>query len=120
MAVNQVDTYEEPLYYIGVVAKMLDLHPQTLRHYERIGLVVPQRTEGNVRLYSQRNVDRLQKINRLTSELGVNLAGVEVILNLLERMDELQQEMERMEHEFNQELETLRARYTNQGDTRLG
>ena len=100
--------YEEPLYYISVVAKMLDLHPQTLRNYERLGLVDPKRSEGNVRLYSQRDVDRLQKISRLTAELGVNLAGVEVILNLLDRIDELQDEMLRSQAQFERELGYLR------------
>lgn len=104
-------TYEEPLYYISVVAKMLELHPQTLRNYERLGLVDPQRSEGNVRLYSQRDVDRLQKINRLTDELGVNLAGVEVILNLLDRIDELQSEMLRSQAQFERELGDLRQRF---------
>lgn len=92
---NQV--YDEPLYYIGIVAKMVDLHPQTLRNYERLGLIEPQRTDGNVRLYSQQDVERLRKITRLTDELGVNLAGVEVILNLLERLDEMQQQLEMMQ-----------------------
>ena len=107
---NEDTVYDEPLYYISVVAKMVELHPQTLRHYERVGLVVPQRSEGNIRLYSLRDVDRLRKVNRLTNELGINLAGAEVILNLLNRMDELQQEMEQMQHEYEREVDSLRAR----------
>ena len=102
--------YDEPLYYISVVAKMVELHPQTLRHYERLGLVVPQRSQGNVRLYSLRDIDRLKKVTRLTNELGINLAGAEVILNLLERMGALQQEMEQMQHDFEQEVNSLRDR----------
>jgi len=108
--VDSSAAYEEPLYYISVVAKMLDLHPQTLRNYERLGLVGPKRSDGNVRLYSQRDVDRLHKINRLTVELGVNLAGVEVILNLLDRIDELQDEISRSQAQFERELGDLRRR----------
>ena len=112
---NEDTVYDEPLYYISVVAKMVELHPQTLRHYERVGLVVPQRSEGNIRLYSLRDVDRLRKVNRLTNELGINLAGAEVILNLLNRMDELQQEMEQMQHEYEREVDSLRARLAEEG-----
>ncbi len=67
---------DEPCYSISVVAQMVDLHPQTLRNYEQLGLVVPQRTKGNRRLYSAAEVELLRKISRLTQELGVNLAGV--------------------------------------------
>ncbi|MBN1202132.1 MAG: MerR family transcriptional regulator [Anaerolineae bacterium] len=81
---------DEPCYTIGVVARMVDLHPQTLRNYEQIGLVVPRRSEGNIRLYSQVEVERLRKISRLTQELGVNLAGVEVILHMTEQIETLQ------------------------------
>jgi len=82
--------HDEPCYTIGVVARMVDLHPQTLRNYEQLGLVVPQRTEGNIRLYSQSEVERLRKINRLTQELGINLAGVEVILHMTDQIEALQ------------------------------
>jgi len=81
---------DEPCYPISVVAQMVDLHPQTLRNYEQLGLVVPQRTEGNRRLYSAAEVERLRKINRLTQELGVNLAGVEVILHMADQIESLQ------------------------------
>ena len=67
---------DEPCYTIGVVARMVDLHPQTLRNYEQLGLINPQRSDGNIRLYSDHEVERLHKINRLTQELGINLAGV--------------------------------------------
>ena len=96
---DRSEVYEEPLYYISAVARMLDLHPQTLRHYEELGLIQPARTEGNVRLYSLRDVERLRKICRLSDELGVNLAGVEIILKLLDRVDELQQELEKVQAE---------------------
>mgnify|MGYP001262223364 FL=1 len=85
--------HDEPCYTIGVVARMVDLHPQTIRNYEELGLVVPRRTEGNRRLYSPAEVERLRKINRLTQELGVNLAGVEVILHMAEQIESLQMEI---------------------------
>lgn len=81
---------DAPCLTIGVVARMVQLHPQTLRNYEDLGLVVPERTDGNIRLYSQRDVDLLLKINRLTQELGVNLAGVEIILRMAEQIETLQ------------------------------
>ena len=95
-------------YMISVVAQMFDLHPQTLRLYEREGLVRPSRTVGNTRLYSEEDLLRIELITRLTRELGVNLAGVEIILNMRQRMEEMQQQMEevfkivrsRMETEF--------------------
>jgi MerR family transcriptional regulator/heat shock protein HspR len=87
-------TRDAPCLTIGVVARMVDLHPQTLRNYEQLGLVVPQRTDGNIRLYSQREVERLLKINRLTQDLGVNLAGVEIILRLSDQIEMLQVEIE--------------------------
>jgi MerR family transcriptional regulator/heat shock protein HspR len=85
---------DEPCYTIGVVARMVSLHPQTIRNYEQLGLLNPQRTDGNIRLYSQREVDRLMKISRLTQELGVNLAGVEVILRMTDQIETLQIEVE--------------------------
>jgi MerR family transcriptional regulator/heat shock protein HspR len=88
---------DEPYYAIGVAARLVDLHPQTLRHYEALGLVVPQRSRGNIRLYSPRDVERLRKITRLTRELGVNLAGVEIILRLSEQVEALRAELARME-----------------------
>ncbi len=86
--------WDEPRYTISVVARLVELHPQTLRNYEECGLVVPQRTPGNFRLYTERDVQRLHKIVRLTTDLGVNLAGVEVILNLTERLEALQAEFD--------------------------
>ncbi len=80
--------YNEPVYLISVVAKVLSIHPQTLRQYEREGLVCPSRTDGKMRLYSQKDIDRIKMIIRLTRDLGVNLAGVDVILQLKEKLDE--------------------------------
>jgi len=91
---------DEPCYTISVVARMVDLHPQTLRNYEQLGLVKPQRSEGNIRLYSDREVERLRKINRLTQELGINLAGVEVILNMSDQIETLQVQIEQLENEL--------------------
>jgi MerR family transcriptional regulator/heat shock protein HspR len=87
---------DEPYYVIGVAARLVNLHPQTLRHYETLGLVVPKRSRGNMRLYSPRDIERLQKITRLTQDLGVNLAGVEIILRLSEQVEALRAELARM------------------------
>jgi MerR family transcriptional regulator/heat shock protein HspR len=80
-------------YMISAVAELYDIHPQTLRMYEREGLLRPERSEGNTRLYSSEDLERLELILTLTRELGVNLAGVEVILNMRENMSRLQQEV---------------------------
>ena len=88
---------DEPCYTIGVVARMVELHPQTIRNYEQMGLVAPRRTEGNMRLYSQVEVDRLMKINRLTQEMGVNLAGVEIILRMADQIETLQDQLARLQ-----------------------
>ena len=88
------ETRSRPAYFIGVVAEMTEVHPQTLRHYERIGLLLPSRSPGNVRLFSQNDVDRIQLIQRLTHELGINLAGVEVILNMRDRHEAQKAEYE--------------------------
>ena len=89
--------YDEPVYLISVVAKALNIHPQTLRQYEREGLVCPSRTNGKMRLYSQRDIDRINMILRLTRDLGVNLAGVDIILQFKDKIDEMQQEIEDLE-----------------------
>ena len=94
------------LYMISVVADMFDIHPQTLRAYEREGLLRPARTDGNTRLYSQEDIERIELILRLTKDLGVNLAGVEVILNMRERMDEMQRRMNEMFQEMLRRMET--------------
>jgi MerR family transcriptional regulator/heat shock protein HspR len=85
--------YEEPVYLISIVAKILDIHPQTLRQYERENLVVPSRSNGRIRLYSQRDIDRIKLILRLTRDLGVNLAGVDIILRLKENVDGMEQDI---------------------------
>jgi MerR family transcriptional regulator, heat shock protein HspR len=85
---------DKPLYVISVAAELVDMHPQTLRLYERKGLIEPSRSAGKTRLYSQRNIEQLREIRRLTQELGVNLAGVEEIIRLRESLDGLQRRME--------------------------
>ncbi len=91
-------------YMISAVAETYGLHPQTLRLYEREGLLKPSRSEGNTRLYTQEDMDRLELILSLTRDLGVNLAGVEVVLNMRNRMEEMQREMQQfieyIEREF--------------------
>ena len=84
----------KPLYMIGVVADMLNVHPQTLRFYEKKGLVRPSRTVGRTRMYSTEDVDELARLLRLTRDLGVNLAGIEVILKMRRRMIEMQKQIE--------------------------
>ncbi len=93
-------SYDEPVYLISVVATILNIHPQTLRQYEREGLVTPSRTEGRMRLYSQRDIDKMKMILRLTRQMGVNLAGVDVVLKLKETMDEMQREIDQLRSEL--------------------
>lgn len=83
-------------YMISSVAESYQIHPQTLRLYERLGLLTPSRSDGNTRLYSEDDLQRLEVILTLTRELGVNLAGVEVILNMREKMEQLQKQVEEM------------------------
>ena len=90
---------DEPLYVISIAAQILDIHPQTLRYYERAGLIQPSRTPGNIRLYSQEDIERLQLIQRLVEDLGVNLAGVEVILNMRAQMRQMEEQMQRLAEE---------------------
>lgn len=84
----------EPVFQISVVSRMVGLHQQTIRTYERIGLVQPARSDGNQRLYSAADVERLRQVMRLVNDLGVNLAGVEVILGLLRQIEELRAELD--------------------------
>lgn len=92
------------LYMIGVVAMRYEIHPQTLRLYEREGLLLPSRTEGKTRLYSDEDLERLEFILSLTRDLGVNVAGVEVVLNLRDRMRQMQDEMERTLAQYEAQL----------------
>ena len=108
---------DEPIYVISVAARLVDMHPQTLRYYERAGLLKPIRSSGKIRLYSHREIERLRKISRLTNELGVNLAGVEVIIDLTERLEKLQEKMTQRETQLESEIDRLRNELeTLQGD----
>ncbi len=98
--------YDEPVYLISIVAKILDIHPQTLRQYERENLIVPSRSGGRIRLYSQRDIDRIKMILRLTRELGVNLAGVDIILRLKEHVESLEQDVNDLTHEVSKMKES--------------
>lgn len=93
-------SYDEPVYLISVVAHILEIHPQTLRQYEREGLLEPSRTQGRMRLYSQKDIDRMKLILRLTRQMGVNLAGVDIILQLKEQIDEMKDEIEDLRQEL--------------------
>jgi len=93
------------LFMISVVSEMLGIHPQTLRLYEREGFIKPKRSGGNTRLYSEDDVEKLEMILRLTRELGVNLAGVEVILSMREKMEQMQREMDETIRHLRTELE---------------
>lgn len=107
------DLRSRPAYFIGVVAEITEVHPQTLRHYERIGLVKPSRSPGNVRMFSQEDIERVHLIQRLTSELGVNLAGVEVVLNMRESHRRQAAEHERVLQDVTQRYEAEIARLRN-------
>ena len=104
----------EPVYMISVAARLCEMHPQTLRLYERIGLIKPHRVSRKNRMYSDADIDRLRQIQRLTHELGINLAGVEVIFRLLEQMEDIQRRMEeeidRMRQETEDRIRELESR----------
>src|SRR5215469_15470369 len=91
-------------YMISAVAEQYEIHPQTLRLYEREGLLLPSRSEGNTRLYTDDDLERLEVILHLTRDLGVNLAGVEIILNMREKMSEMQRQFEDFVGTLNREL----------------
>ncbi len=96
---------KEPIYMIGAVSRMFNIHPQTLRLYEREGLLTPSRTEGKTRLYSQEDIEKLEFILFLTRELGVNLAGVDAILRMKEQIEQLQKQIEYLLNFIQEELQ---------------
>lgn len=102
-------TVRKAAFMISAVAEQYQLHPQTLRMYEREGLLTPSRSDGNTRLYTQEDLERLEVILKLTRELGVNLAGVEIILNMREKMAEMQKQIEHFVTSLNTEF-TQRSR----------
>lgn len=91
---------DEPCFAIGVTARIVGLHVQTLRYYERAGLIQPSRSKGKNRLYSKRDIERLRQIRRLTDDLGLNLAGVEVFLRMSDRITQMEQELEAMRRQL--------------------
>lgn len=115
---------DKPLYVISVAAELVDMHPQTLRLYERKGLIEPSRSAGKTRLYSQRNIEQLREIRRLTQELGVNLAGVEEIIRLRKSLDDLQLRMERrigtLQDRLQSEMASMRHALPAPGDDEDG
>lgn len=96
---------KQPVYMIGVAAQLCNVHPQTLRQYERLGLVAPSRIGAKNRLYSEEDIERVRQIQRLTQEMGVNLAGVEIILRLLDDMEALKSDFEQQMAEYVTEVE---------------
>ncbi len=90
----------EPRYVISVAARMLDIQTHTLRYYERVGIIEPHRSRGNIRLYSDRDIALLQRVKSLVDDMGVNLPGVEVILRMMQRMVEMQEELEQAQKEL--------------------
>jgi MerR family transcriptional regulator/heat shock protein HspR len=103
--------YDRPRYMISVAADLVGMHPQTLRIYEAKGLVRPKRTPGNTRLYSERDVERLRLIQRLTNELGLNLAGVEHVLRLEDELQKMQRRMDRLEAEMREAMNEVHRQY---------
>lgn len=102
---------ERPCYMISVAADIVGMHPQTLRIYEQKGLVRPGRTAGNTRLYSERDLERLRLIQRLTTELGLNLAGVEVVLGLEDQLRRMQARIEQLESKLREEVASVHRQY---------
>ena len=90
---------QEPCYVISIAAKMIGVHAQTLRYYERAGIIAPTRSRGNQRLYSERDITRLQQIKTLVDDLGINLAGVEIILRLTKKINEMENDIQQLELE---------------------
>ncbi len=102
---------DRPRYMISVAAELVGMHPQTLRMYEAKGLVRPGRTPGGTRLYSELDLERLRLIQRLTTELGLNLAGVEHVLRLQDELRRMQARVDRLEREFREELRNVHKTY---------
>ena len=102
---------DRPRYMISIAAELVGMHPQTLRIYESKGLVSPQRTRGNTRLYSDADLERLQLIQRLTTELGLNLAGVEVVLRLEDELRRAHERLERLERQMREEIDNVHKQY---------
>jgi MerR family transcriptional regulator, heat shock protein HspR len=102
---------DRPRYMISVAAELVGMHPQTLRIYETKGLVRPRRTPGNTRLYSERDLERLRAIQRLTGDLGLNLAGVERVLELQDQVERLETRIAALEREVKTEVQRVHKEY---------
>ena len=102
---------DRPRYMISVAADLVGMHPQTLRIYEQKGLVRPQRTAGNTRLYSENDLERLRLIQRLTTELGLNLAGVDQVLRLEDELRRMHARLDRMQREMREAVEAVHRNY---------
>jgi MerR family transcriptional regulator, heat shock protein HspR len=102
---------DRPRYMISVAADLVGMHPQTLRLYEAKGLVRPKRTPGNTRLYSEADLERLRLIQRLTGQLGLNLAGVETVLRLEDELSKMQRRLERVERETRERIRNVERQY---------
>ena len=102
---------DRPMYMISVAAELVGMHPQTLRMYETKGLVRPKRTPGGTRLYSEADVERLRIIQRLTTELGLNLAGVELVLRLEDELRKAHAQIERLQAQLKQEVQDVHRHY---------
>jgi MerR family transcriptional regulator/heat shock protein HspR len=102
---NKENYDKEPRYIISVAARMLDTNTYTLRYYERVGVIEPRRSRGNVRLYSDYDIALLKRVKAMVDDMGINLPGVEVILRMMQRMNDIQQQLE----EAHKEIEQLRG-----------
>jgi MerR family transcriptional regulator, heat shock protein HspR len=102
---------DRPRYMISVAAELVGMHPQTLRIYEAKGLVRPKRTPGNTRLYSEADLERLRLIQRLTGQLGLNLAGVETVLRLEDELAKMQKRFDRMERDMRDRIRSVERQY---------
>jgi MerR family transcriptional regulator, heat shock protein HspR len=106
-----METSDRPIYMLSVAAELVGMHPQTLRMYETKGLVRPQRTPGGTRLYSEADVERLRIIQRLTSELGLNLAGVELVLRLEDELRKAHAQVERLQQQLRRDVRDVHRQY---------
>jgi MerR family transcriptional regulator, heat shock protein HspR len=106
-----MQTSDRPMYMISVAAELVGMHPQTLRIYEQKGLVRPKRTPGGTRLYSEADVERLRIVQRLTTELGLNLAGVELALRLEDELRKAHTQIERLQQKLRDEVEEVHKHY---------
>ncbi len=106
-----MDAGDRPIYMISVAAELVGMHPQTLRMYEAKGLVRPKRTPGGTRLYSEADIERLRIVQRLTTELGLNLAGVELVLRLEDELRKAHAQIDRLQQQLRQEVQNVHKQY---------